>query len=52
MSINLELIEKNFAAILEKTGTESYVPWEEFTKNSTAVVNSIDSLTRWLGILR
>ena len=52
MSINLETIEKNFNSILEKTGTESFVPWEDFTKTSTSIVNSIDSLTKWLGIFR
>ena len=52
MAITLELLQKNFTNILDKTGTESYVPWEDFTKTSTHVVNAIDGLTKWLAIFR
>ena len=51
-TITIDIIEKNFGQILDQVGYESYVPWEEFTKNSTKVVNAIDGLTKSLAIFR
>lgn len=51
-NITIDIIEKNFGEILDQVGFDSYVPWEQFTKNSTKVVNAIDGLTKALAIFR
>lgn len=50
--IKIETVEKNFDAILELVGNDSYVSWEGFSQNSSEVVQSIDALNRNMSIYR
>ena len=45
-------MEQGTDAILEVVGKDSYINWDDFTKNSTDVVKTIDELTRALAIYR
>ena len=50
--MKIETIEKNYDAILELVGKESYVSWDDFSKNSSEVVKNIDEFAKNLSVFR
>lgn len=48
----IEDIEKNYQKILQQTGEQSFVNWEQFTKSSTEFMKTLEELTKNIAVLR